>query len=40
MKPNVIFILADKHPDRVHRLSRELETWFEEVERERRTIEE
>ncbi len=31
--------LADRHPDIVHRLLRELETWFEEVERARATIE-
>jgi arylsulfatase A len=31
--------LADEHPDVVQRLLRELETWFEEVERERATIE-
>ncbi|MCG2659120.1 MAG: sulfatase-like hydrolase/transferase [Kiritimatiellae bacterium] len=30
--------LMDRHPDIVHRLLRELETWFEEVERERTTI--
>jgi len=31
--------LADEHPDIVHRLLLDLETWFEEVERERATIE-
>ncbi len=30
--------LADQHPDIVHRLLGELENWFEEVERERATI--
>ena len=30
--------LADKHPDRAARMLRELETWFEQVEAERRTI--
>lgn len=30
--------LAGKHPERVHRMKRELETWFEEVETERATI--
>ena len=30
--------LAEEHPDRVQRLLRELETWFEEVEAERATI--
>jgi len=31
--------LADQHPNIVHRLLRELETWFDEVEHERATIE-
>ena len=31
--------LADQHPDIVHRLLRDLETWFEEVEHDRATIE-
>jgi len=31
--------LAGRHPDVVHRLLRDLETWFEEVETERATIE-
>ena len=31
--------LADREPDRVHRMLLELETWFEEVEAERATIE-
>jgi arylsulfatase A len=30
--------LAEAHPDRVHRMVREIETWFEEVEAERATI--
>ncbi len=30
--------LADQHPDVAHRLLRELETWFEDVESERATI--
>ena len=30
--------LADRHPDVAHRLLIELETWFDEVERERATI--
>ncbi len=30
--------LATQHPDRVHRMLRDLEHWFEEVEAERRTI--
>jgi arylsulfatase A len=30
--------LAARHPHRVHQLLSQLETWFEEVERERRTI--
>jgi arylsulfatase A len=30
--------LAAKHPDRARRMLRELETWFEEVEAERRSI--
>ena len=30
--------LAAKEPDRVHKMMRELENWFEEVETERRTI--
>jgi arylsulfatase A len=29
---------ADQHPDTVHRLLRELETWFEEVEADRASI--
>ena len=32
--------LASKHPDIVHRMLSELETWFEEVEAERATIHE
>jgi arylsulfatase A len=30
--------LAEEHPDRVHRMLRELETWFEEVEADRASI--
>ena len=30
---------AGEHPERVRRMLRELESWFEEVEAERRTIE-
>ena len=30
--------LADKYPDRVHKMARDLETCFEEVEAERKTI--
>lgn len=30
--------LADKHPDVAHRLLRDLENWFDEVEQERATI--
>jgi hypothetical protein len=30
--------LAEQHPEVVHRLLVELETWFEEVEAERRTV--
>ncbi len=30
--------LADRYPNRVHKLLAELETWFEKVERERATI--
>jgi len=30
--------LASQHPERVHRMVRDLENWFEEVERERRSI--
>lgn len=30
--------LADRHPDVAHRLLRDLEAWFEEVEQERATI--
>lgn len=30
--------LADRHPDIARRLLRDLETWFEEVDRERQTI--
>jgi len=34
--PNESADLAAQHPDRVHRMLRELETWFEDVEAERR----
>jgi arylsulfatase A len=34
--PNETVDLAAQHPDRVHRMLRELETWFEDVEAERR----
>ena len=30
--------LSDNHPETVSRMSRELENWFEDVERDRRTI--
>jgi len=30
--------LADRHPDRVHRMLSELETWFEDVEADRASI--
>lgn len=30
--------LSDKHPEKVNRMSRELENWFEDVEKDRRTI--
>jgi arylsulfatase A-like enzyme len=30
--------LADRHPDVAHRLLVDLETWFEDVEQERATI--
>ena len=30
--------LAEQHPDRVHKMLRQLETWFEEVEAERANI--
>jgi hypothetical protein len=34
--PNEIVDLAARHPDRAHRMLCELETWFEDVEAERR----
>ena len=36
--PGKEFGVADKHPDVTRRLLIELETWFESVEAERRTI--
>jgi arylsulfatase A-like enzyme len=36
--PNEEHDLAAAHPDIAHRLSRELETWFEKVEADRRAI--
>ena len=38
MKPNIVFILADRHPATAHRLLMEPETWLEEVEAGRATI--
>jgi arylsulfatase A len=32
--------LAEKHPDRVSRMLRDLESWFDEVDQERRSIDE
>ncbi len=37
--PGEIHNLADDHPDRVHHLLTELETWFESIEADRRSIE-
>ena len=37
-KPNIIFILADKYPKRINKMSNMLDKWMEDVEADRMSI--